>query len=96
VKIGDELTGLIPNSEMDTPSGSDHNRMFPAGLALQVAVREVDAGRGKVLLSRKALKEMEEREDFKRYKASLKDKEKSSGALGSLGELLKRQATGNS
>ncbi len=90
VKISDELTGLVPNSEMDTPSGSDHNRMFPAGLAMQVAVREVDTGRGKVLLSRKALKEMEEREDFKRYKASIKDEGKSSGALGGLGELMKK------
>ncbi len=94
VKISDELTGLVPNSEMDTPSGSDHNRMFPAGLAMQVAVLEVDAGRGKVLLSRKALKEMEEREDFKRYKASMRDEGRSSGALGSLGELLKAKNYG--
>ncbi len=89
VKIGEELNGLVPNSEMDTPSGSDHSRMFPAGSAIKVAVREVDAGRGKVLLSRKALKELEEREDFKRYKDSIKAEGKSSGAFGSLGELLK-------
>ena len=94
VKIGDELTGLVPNSEMDTPNGSDHSRMFPSGSAMQVAVREVDTGRGKVLLSRKALKEMEEREDFKRYKDSIKVKEKSSGALSSLGELLKAKKYG--
>ncbi|MGO9014952.1 MAG: S1 RNA-binding domain-containing protein [Dissulfurispiraceae bacterium] len=90
VKIGDELTGLVPNSEMDTPNGSDHSRMFPSGSAMQVAVREVDTRRGKVLLSRKALKEMEEREDFKRYKDSIKAEGKSTGALGSLGELLKK------
>ncbi len=94
VKIGDELTGLVPNSEMDTPNGSDHSRMFPSGSAMKVAVREVDKGRGKVVLSRKALKEMEEREDFKRYKASVKDEGKSSGALGSLGELLKAKKYG--
>src|SRR5208283_5674260 len=82
VKIGDELTGLVPNSEMDTPGGSDHSRMFPAGSAMQVAVREVDTGRAKVLLSRKALKEKDEQEDFKHYKASIKEEGKSSGALG--------------
>lgn len=90
VKIGDELTGLVPNSEMDTPNGSDHSRMFPSGSAIRVAVREVDTRRGKVLLSRKALKEMEEREDFKRYKDSIKAEGNSTGALGSLGELLKK------
>ena len=90
VKIGEELTGLVPNSEMDTPGGSDHSRMFPAGSAMQVAVREVDTGRSKVLLSRKALKEKDEQEDFKHYQSSVKDEEKASSALGSLGELLKK------
>jgi small subunit ribosomal protein S1 len=90
VKIGDELTGLVPNSEMDTPGASDHGRMFPVGSAMQVAVREVDPGRCKVLLSRKALKEKDEQEDFKRYQAALKSEGKSSGALGNLGELLKK------
>lgn len=89
VKISDDLTGLVPNSEMDTPNGSDHSRMFPAGSTMQVGVREVDTARGKVLLSRKALKEKEEQADYKRYKDSLKSEEQSSGTLGSLGELLK-------
>lgn len=89
VKIGDEVTGLVPNSEMDTPNGADHSRMFPAGSTMQVVVREVDNGRGKVLLSRKALKEREEQEDFRRYRDSVKGEEKPSAGLGSLGELLK-------
>ncbi|MBF0558765.1 MAG: S1 RNA-binding domain-containing protein [Nitrospirae bacterium] len=86
VKIGDEVTGLVPNSEMDTPGGSDHSRMFPAGTTMKVAVLEVDNGRGKVLLSRKALKVMEEKEEFKRYQDSLKSEGNTSSALGSLGE----------
>ncbi len=90
VKIPNEVTGLVPNSEMDTPNGSDHNRMFPAGSTIRVAVREVDITQGKVLLSRKALKEREEQEEFRRYKDSLDSEGKSSGALGSLGELLKK------
>lgn len=95
VKIGDEVTGLVPNSEMDTPNGSDHSRMFPAGSTMQVAVLEVDNGRGKVLLSRKALKDLEEKEEFRRYKDSLKGELNTSGALGSLGELLKAKKAGN-
>lgn len=89
VKIGDEVTGLVPNSEMDTPNGSDHSRMFPSGSTMRVVVLEVDNGRGKVILSRKALKDIEEKEEFRRYKDSLKSEGNPSGALGSLKELLK-------
>jgi small subunit ribosomal protein S1 len=89
VKIGEGVTGLVPNSEMDTPGGSDHNRMFPAGSEMKVVVREVDTGRGKVLLSRKAIKEREEQEDFRKYRDSVKDQGKDTGALGGLAELLK-------
>jgi ribosomal protein S1 len=58
---------------------------------MQVFVREVDTERGKVLLSRKALKEKEEQEDFRRFKDSIKEEGKDSGALGALGELMKNK-----
>ncbi|MBI3593242.1 MAG: S1 RNA-binding domain-containing protein [Nitrospirae bacterium] len=89
LKLNEDLTGLVPNSEMDTPGGSDHSRMFPVGTSMQAVVLEVDTVRGKVLLSRKAVKDREEMEEFRQYKNSAGKENKSSGGIGSLGELLK-------
>ncbi len=83
------LTGLIPNSEMKTPRGTDHNKMFPVGTTINVVVVEVDTGRGKVILSRRGVKEKEEQEEFNSYKAMVKKEDKSSNSLGMLGAKLK-------
>jgi len=78
-------TGLIPNGEMDTDRGSDHLRMFPVGTELQAVVTEVDRKRGRIRLSRKALKTAVERkalDDYRKREAAPK-------SLGSFGDLLK-------
>jgi small subunit ribosomal protein S1 len=87
VKIKDGLTGLVPNSEMATASGSDHKRMFPAGSAIHAVVIEVDEA-GKVRLSRKAAVEKAAQDEFDQYRDTAKN-ESSSGSFGSLGEILK-------
>ncbi|MCL4493105.1 MAG: S1 RNA-binding domain-containing protein [Nitrospirae bacterium] len=89
LKLSSGLTGLIPNSEMGTPAGSDHSRMFPAGTEMQVVVLEVDAGRNRISLSRRGVTDKDERDEFKRYKDSTVKEEKSSDGLGRLGEILK-------
>lgn len=89
LKLSSGLTGLIPNSEMATPAGSDHSRMFPAGTEMQVVVMEVDSARNRVSLSRKGVTDKEERDEFKRYKDNSSKEDKSSGGLGRLGEILK-------
>jgi len=89
LKMNDCLTGLIPNQEMGTPSGTDHRRMFPPGTAMQVAVIDVDAASNKVRLSRKAVLEKTAQDEFKQYSESVKNSAESSGGLGSLGDILK-------
>jgi small subunit ribosomal protein S1 len=88
VKISDDLTGLIPNSEMDTSKGTDHGKMFPSGTKMKVVVLDVDTKSNKVGLSRKAVEDKEAQDEFKQYKESVKKEENASG-IGSLGELLK-------
>jgi small subunit ribosomal protein S1 len=89
LKMNNGLTGLIPNTEMGTPSGTDHKRMFPSGTEIQVAVIDVDASNNKVRLSRKAILEKAAQDEFNEYEESAKNSLKSSGGLGSLGDILK-------
>jgi small subunit ribosomal protein S1 len=90
LKINEDITGLIPNSEMDTPVGSDHSRMFPEGTPLKVVVIEVDTKKGKVRLSRKGVADRLENDEYLRYKETVKKEEKeASDGLGTLGKLLK-------
>jgi len=86
VKISDDLTGLVPNNEMGTKKGSDHTSMFPPGTPMKVVVLDVDADNGRVRLSRRAVEEKEAKEEFDRYRETVRQ---SSTGLGNLGELLK-------
>ncbi|PKL52588.1 MAG: 30S ribosomal protein S1 [Nitrospira bacterium HGW-Nitrospira-1] len=89
LRMGNGLNGLIPNSEMGTPAGSDHKRMFPSGAEMQVVVVDVDAGSNKVRLSRKAVIENAAKEEYDEYRTSVKQAEGQSGGLGSLGDIFK-------
>jgi small subunit ribosomal protein S1 len=89
VKIKDGLTGFIPNSEMGTLRGTNHNRMFPPGTLMQAVVVEIDGKRNRVTLSRSKVDEKVERDTYEQYKDKTDEEEKSSGGLGNLGELLK-------
>ncbi len=100
LKINSGLTGLIPNTEMGTPSGADHRRMFPPGTGMQVAVIDVDTAAGKVRLSRRAVIEKAAQDEFQEYRESVKNSVGSSGRLGSLGDILRakleeKKRTGN-
>jgi small subunit ribosomal protein S1 len=89
LKMNNGITGLIPNVEMGTPSGTDHRRMFAPGTAMQVAVLDVDTVKNKVRLSRKALLEKAAQDEFDEYKESVKNPAESSGSLGNLGDIIK-------
>lgn len=56
LEVAEGVVGLIPNGEMDTERNADHRRMFPDGTELEVKVLEIDSKRGRIRLSRKALK----------------------------------------
>ncbi len=89
LKLNESLTGLIPNSEMGTPHGTDHKKMFPEGTEMQVVVLEVDSVNGKLRLSRKGIMEKLEREEYNKYLDSSKNTDDTSGSLGNLGDILK-------
>ena len=89
LKIKDGLTGFIPNSEMGTLKGTNHNRMFPPGTTMQAVVLESDPKRNRVTLSRGRVDEKVEKDTYKRYREKTHEEEQASGGLGSLGELLK-------
>ena len=82
------LKGFIPNSEMGTPKGTNHSRMFPEGTPMEVVVTAIDEARGKVTFSRSGVEERVAQDEYKQYKDKVKKQETSLGGLGSLGELI--------
>ena len=91
LRIKEGLTGFIPNSEMGTLKGTNHNKMFPAGTPMQAVVVATDPGRGRITLSRTKVDEKIELDSYTRYKDKVKEEERSPEGLGSLGELLKNK-----
>jgi small subunit ribosomal protein S1 len=89
IRLDSGVTGLLPNSEVGTPRGTNHTKMFPEGMKMQVLVKSVDADKGKISLSRSGMEEKVAQEEFKHYQNSVKSQERDSGSLGSLGDLLK-------
>jgi small subunit ribosomal protein S1 len=89
LKLNNGITGLIPNQEMGTPSGTDHRGMFPPGTEMQVAVIDVDTSNNRVRLSRKAIIEKAAQDEFNQYKESAKNSAESRGSFGSLGDVLR-------
>lgn len=89
IKLDSGVSGLLPNSEVGTPRGTNHTKMFPEGMKMQVLVKSVDADKGKISLSRSGMEEKVAQEEFKQYQDSVKSQERVSGSLGSLGDLLK-------
>jgi len=73
--ISEGVTGLIPNSHMNTPRGTNHSRSFKPGTKVQVQVIAIDAKKRKITLSRKALEEGGAREDWEAYKKQVKEQE---------------------
>jgi small subunit ribosomal protein S1 len=82
------VTGFIPNSEMGTPRGTNHSRMFPEGTSMEVVVTAIDQTRGKVTFSRSGVEEKVAQDEYNQYKDKVKKQETAIGGLGSLGELL--------
>ena len=89
LKMSSGLNGLIPNTEMGTPAGTDHKHMFPSGTEMQVVVVDVDAASNKVRLSRKAVMEKAAKEEYDQYRTSVTQAEGQSAGLGILGDILK-------
>jgi small subunit ribosomal protein S1 len=89
VKISNDLNGLIPNSEMGTPRGSDHTKTFLPGSPVKALVLDVDTEQGKVTLSRKAIIQREEEADLRRFRETEAKETKSESGLSDFGALLR-------
>lgn len=89
LKMDTGLSGLIPNSETGTPSGTDLKKTFKPGTKMQAVVIESDSGKNRIKLSCKALTEKADREDFDQYVDSSKVDSSSPKNIGSLGEILR-------
>jgi len=85
LEIAPRVVGLIPNAEMATDRGTDHLRMFPIGTELEVKVVEIEKERNRIRLSRKALLNNDEEQNFRDYRKGNKAPE----SLGTFGDLLK-------
>jgi small subunit ribosomal protein S1 len=89
VKLPIGAIGFIPNSEVGTPRGTNHNRMFPVGTTLKVLVTEVNQARNRITLSRSGVDEKLEKEELSSYMNKVQQDDKVGNSLGSFGELLK-------
>jgi small subunit ribosomal protein S1 len=92
--IAEGVNGLIPNSQMNTPRGSNHRREFPPGTKLQVQVMEVDRRARKITLSRKALEEGGAASDFRDYQKQVKKEQKAGPSALELAFLAARDRAG--
>lgn len=89
LKMETGLSGLIPNSETGTPSGTDLKKTFKPGTKMQAVVIESDSGKKRIRLSCKALTEKADREDFEKYVDTSRVDSSSPKNIGSLGEILR-------
>src|SRR5213075_4121 len=67
VQLEPGLTGLIPNSEIVVPPGSDPSRAHEPGEKIAVRIMSVDPHRKRISLSHEAAKAAAERDDYVRF-----------------------------
>jgi small subunit ribosomal protein S1 len=61
------LVGLVPNSEISVPPGSDPSQAYQPGTKLAVRVMSVDANRKRISLSAEAAKAAAERDEYMKF-----------------------------
>jgi small subunit ribosomal protein S1 len=81
-------TGLMPLEETGAERDSDLRRLFPVGSEVEVLVLDVDGRR--IRLSRKALKEANEKQEAREYRATQAAAEAQAGGFGSLADTLRK------
>src|SRR6185503_11608151 len=67
VELEPGLTGLIPNSELNAPAGTDPSELHKAGEKLMVRIMSIDAQRKRISLSHEAAKAAADREEYTKY-----------------------------
>jgi small subunit ribosomal protein S1 len=67
VELEPGLTGLIPNSEIAAPAGTDPAEAHHAGEKLMVRIMSIDPSRKRISLSHEAAKAAAEREEYTKF-----------------------------
>jgi small subunit ribosomal protein S1 len=83
LRLGPGQTGVVPNSEMGTPRGTDHAKEFPVGTEITAEVLSVEKGGRRIRLSRQRAITREERAEVERHTRTAQ-----SASLSTFGDLL--------
>ena len=83
-QLGGKVRGLLPMEELEGPEKTDVKRRFPRGKEIQVEILSIGEDR-RIRLSHKAIKEREDREDYKKFVENGGKGE----SLGTLGDIFK-------
>ena len=75
------LTGLIPNSEINAPAGTDPAELHRAGEKLLVRIMSIDPQRKRISLSHEAAKAAAEREEYTKFMDERNDEASSESAM---------------
>jgi small subunit ribosomal protein S1 len=79
VQLEPGLTGLVPNSEISIPTGSDASRAFSPGQKMMVRVMNVDPSRKRISLSAEAAKAAAERDEYVKFMEDQRPTESTEG-----------------
>ncbi|HEY2030245.1 MAG TPA: S1 RNA-binding domain-containing protein [Myxococcales bacterium] len=86
--------GLIPNSELGTPRGSDNKKTLPVGTKVKAQIIEID-DRGRYRLSRTSAERAQEGSDYREYQREMNRRLAPGKGFGTLGDLLKAKLSGS-
>jgi len=81
VELEPGLTGLVPNSEIAAPQGSDPSQAYQPGEKLSVRVMSVDVSRKRISLSHEAAKAAAEREEYTKFMDERNDESAGESAM---------------
>jgi small subunit ribosomal protein S1 len=81
VELEPGLTGLIPNSEINAPAGTDPSEAHRAGEKLLVRIMSIDPQRKRISLSHEAAKAAAEREEYTKFMDERNDETSSESAM---------------
>jgi len=81
VELEPGLTGLIPNSEINAPQGTDPAEAHQPGEKLMVRIMSIDPQRKRISLSHEAAKAAAEREEYTKFMDERNDEASSESAM---------------
>ncbi len=88
IKLDEQFTGLIPNSETGVPRGQSLEKAFHPGNKVRVMVQKIDRENRRISLSAAKVKDEETRKDYEEYLNANRKKDASDPDISSFGKAL--------